>query len=298
MPLGKLPTFCLILVAAANLHPNATAMAQHQPKRGPPWKHAFELSEHAGRPSKKPAADDEFVIIRGANDIPAPGADDDVDYLISLGYRGIWTSEAGPWNSETPGADDTDGVIHYTMRYDGLRLGLAVDPGAPSARNGAVFAADFDRRFVTFGLGLTASYAPADPSADLDLPDFGAWTVGARFSVGGLDVSGEIRKAANTAGDAGPATGAGWDEEWNLGARYRWGHNDISLAYAYGENRPEPAAAGDDKLDAAALSYARKLIGGVEWSINLLWTDRDAAAASGPAGLDGTSLSTAVRLSF
>ena len=143
-----------------------------------------------------------------------------------------------------------------------------------------------------------AGYASTDALTDLAVPDMDAWTVGARFDVGGVQVSGSIQVGGDTRDDVSLLAGAGWDEAWNLGARYRWGRNDVSLAYLYGENRPNLSAPGDDKLDTATLSYARELDGGVQWSINLYWADQDGTATQSPADYDGTALSTAIRLSF
>ncbi len=125
-----------------------------------------------------------------------------------------------------------------------------------------------------------------------------AVTIGARFDVGGLRVSGGFQMGNESRDDAKPLATSGWDETWNLGARYRWGRNDVSLAYAYGENRAVLNAPGDDKFDAATLSYVRKLDRGVKWSVNLLWADHSGQATGSADDNDGTALSTAVRLSF
>lgn len=276
------------------------------------WGNGLELSKGGLALSQKSIKDESFII-RDASDSPIPGVEANVDHRMSLGFRGIWSAEtdlANPQESVSSSAEADEKIIYYTMRYDSIRLGLSYFPGtqretdssaasnAPSEQDSIALGANYDRRFDRIGVGVSAGYASTDAFSDLAIPDTDAWTVGARFDVGGLRVSGGVQLGGDSGDDVKLLAATGWDEAWNLGARYRWGRNDVSLAYAYGENRHDLEAPGDDKLDTATLSYARKLDGGVQWSINLFWADHDGKATGNAIDNDGTALSTAIRLSF
>ena len=308
----------------------AAAGASDRIDPGSRWGRGLELSEGGRAHSNTPTRGENFVVIRDPRGSPVPGAS--VDHRMTLGFRGIWPTGSISSNRPTarplldwrhdgsglatsgPGLssseEDDEKIIYYTLRYDGIQLGLSyvsglergsdrsADSAAATNHDGIAVGANFDRRFDDFGVGVSAGYVSADAFDDLEMPDMDALTVGARFDVGGLRVSGGFQMANEPREDAKQLAASGWDETWNLGARYRWGRNDVSLAYAYGENRADLKAPGDDKFDAATLSYIRKLDRGVKWSVNLLWAAHSGQATGGAADIDGTALSTAVRLSF
>ena len=328
MPLQNHPTYLHTLFVTAILVTGGVAHAQTAgPRSGAEsaivdsgrndpasrWGRGLELSEGGLALSKKSTEGENFIVIQDAQGAPVLEMGTGVDHRMSFGFRGIWSSSAGLGMNEQhapSSAEDDEKFIYYTMRYDGMRLRLSYFPGMrrgldsstevnePSNHSGIALGANYDGRIDGFGIGVSAGYTSADAPNDLAMPDMDTWTVGARVDVGGLRVSGGIQLGEDTRDAALQSAPAGWDEAWSLGARYRWGRNDVSLGYAYSENRPGLQAPGDDKRDAAALRYNRMLDGGVEWSINLMWADRDGSTGGDFADTDGTALSTAIRLSF
>jgi hypothetical protein len=302
---------------------------------GSRWGRGLELSEGGFALSNTPIKGDGFVVIQDASGtlIPGPpGPEVSTDHRMTLGFRGIWPTDsrstdqpiARPlldWRhsgtgltTRGPGSaasdEDIEKIIHYTMRNDGIQLGLSyfqglergidnsAESGATTNPDGIALEANYGRQFYPYGIGLSVGYVAADAFDNRVLPHTDAWTVGARFDVGGLLVSGEFRMASDPREDGKQLAESSWDETWNLGARYRWGRNDVSLGYVYGDNRTVPKAPGDDKYDAATLSYVRELDRGVKWSVNLLWADHSGETISDRDESGGTALSTAIRLSF
>ncbi len=279
---------------------------------GSRWGRGLELSADGRARSYSTSTGEKFVVNRDTLGSSVAGPGTVGDYRMTLGYRGIWptgsdltTNELGLSSSD----EDDEQIIYYTMRYDGIRLGLSYFPGlergaehsadsaAPTNHDGIALGANYYRWFDEFGVGVSAGYKLGDAFDDLATPDTETFTVGARFDVGGFRVSGAFQKGSEPREDADPSATSDWDEAWNLGARYRWGRNDVSLAYAYGENRAVLEAPGEGTFNAATLSYVREFDRGVKWSINLLWADHDSETTGG-ADDDGAALSTAIRLSF
>ncbi len=276
---------------------------------GSRWGRGFELSENARARSNSPGTGENFVVDRDALGEPGGG----IDHRMTLGYGGIWPTGSGLTMREgglSSSEADDEKIIYYTMRYDAVQLDLSyfsglgrgadrsADPAAAANRDGIALGANYDRRFDEFGVGLSAGYVSSDAFDDPRTPNTDTLAVGARFDVGGLRVSGGFHKGNEPREDANQPAAAGWDETWNLGARYRWGRNDVGFAYAFGENRAVLEAPGEDTFDAATLIYVRNLDRGIKWSVNLIWADHAGEATSGADGNDGTALSTAIRLSF
>ena len=143
---------------------------------------------------------------------------------MTLGFRGIWPTGSGSSNRPTarplldwrhdgsglaasgpglsPSEKDDEKIIYYTMRYDGLQLGLSyfsafergtdfsADSAASTSRDAIALGANFDRRFDDFGVGVSAGYVSADAFDEREMPNMDAVTVGARFDVGGFRLSG------------------------------------------------------------------------------------------------------------
>ena len=288
---------------------------------GSRWGRGLELSQGGRAHSDIPTKGEFFFVIRDTLGSPGPGAS--ADNRMTPGFRGFWPTArpvldgkhdgSGPTTSGpglSPSEKDDEKTIYFTMRYDDIQLGLSyfsglergtdlsADSAVPTNRDAIAFGANFDRRFDDFGVGVSAGYISADALNDLEMPNMDAVTVGARFDVGGFRLSGGFQMSNEPREDASQLVMSGWDETWNLGARYRWGRNDVSLAYAYGENGADLKARGDEKFDAASLSYVRKLDRGVKWSVNLLWADHSGETTGSADDTDGTALSTAIRLSF
>ena len=312
----------IAIVGAGNTAQAQTGGARHDAEvvagvsdrieSGSRWGRGLELSESGRAHFNTTPTSENFVVNRDTLGSSVVGPGTVGDDRMTFGYKGIWPTGSGLTTSElglSSSEEDDEKIIFYTMRYDGIQLGLSyfsglergaehsADSVAPTNRDGVALGANYHRWFDEFGVGVSAGYKSGDAFDDLATPDTKTFTVGARFDVGGFRVSGGFQKGNEPREDADPSATSDWDEAWNLGARYRWGRNDVSLGYAYGENRAVLEAPGEDMFDAATLSYVREFDRGVKWSINLLWADHDGETTGG-ADDDGAALSTAIRLSF
>ena len=84
-------------------------------------------------------------------------------------------------------------------------------------------------------------------------------------------------------------TKAGGDEldRWDIGGRYTWGPNAVSLGYIHLEKMKKETAAGK-------LSYSRSLGPGVQWSLDALWAEYENDGKSE----DGTAYTTGIKVAF
>ena len=87
-------------------------------------------------------------------------------------------------------------------------------------------------------------------------------------------------------------------EIFDVGVRYRWGPNGVSLTYSHGENEGVIATTGEDEKDASMLSYSRTLGPGVKWSVNLLYADYKGEDVGSADDNDGMAFSTSIRMGF
>ena len=278
---------------------------------GSRWGRGLELSEGGRAQSNTTATSENFVINRDTFGLPGQGTI--FDHQMTLGFRGIWPAGSALTATEpdlSSSKDDDEKITYYTMRYDGIQLGFSYSSvlergadhltylAAPTKHDVIALGANYDRRFDEFGVGVSAGYLSANAFDDLETPGTETFTLGARFDMGGLRVSGGFQKGNELRENANQLASSDGDKVWNLGARYRWGRNDVGFTYAYGENRAVLNAPGEDTFDAATLSYVRKLDRGVKWSVNLIWADHGGESTSGADDNEGAALGTMIRLSF
>jgi predicted porin len=83
----------------------------------------------------------------------------------------------------------------------------------------------------------------------------------------------------------------------DIGARYSFGANAVSLGYRTGEMEAEKSAVGDEEEDAFMASYRRTLGPGVNWTANLIWADVQDDGTTGKSN-DGWAISSSIRLIF
>jgi predicted porin len=216
------------------------------------------------------------------------------------------------------GDNDSNKISYYSPRFGGFQLGASYIPrfdgGFQSAGqsipagqtstayyDGIALGANFDRKFDKFGIGVAAGYlaaeAPDSPAANV--PDPSAWNVALRLDFGPFRVAGAFKKNDDMRASRGASTTISTSGEiYDVGVRYRWGPNGVSLTYAHGESEKELAIPGDNEKDTAMLSYARNLGPGVKWSVNLMWADYTGEIAGSSDDNDGTALTTSLRMSF
>ena len=280
--------------------------------------------------------DEAYLIIRGSFGQLTLGSEDNAGHLMTIGYSGSWATgvgqnlsfDVGDWITIPPGFNrdfdstindprlrsgdnDSEKITYYTPRFEGFQLGFSYIPEFAQDMNGSVasvsavyhdgiaLGANFDRKFDQFGIGIAAGYLSAESADGIANPDPDAWNIAARLDFGGFRVAGAFKKNNDMRDSAGASVlTSNSGEIWDVGVRYRWGPNGISLVYSHGEGEAVIATPGDDELDASILSYARTLGPGVKWSVNLFWADYTGETPGSTDDNDGMALTTALRLSF
>jgi predicted porin len=280
--------------------------------------------------------DETYIIIRGSFGQLTLGAEDNAGHLMTIGYSGSWATGVGQsvtfdqsdWITTPPGFNkdfdgtvndvrlrsgdnDSDKITYYSPRFGGFQLGVSYIPEfaqdtagsvasvSAAYHDGIALGANFSRKFDQFGIGVAAGYLTADSPDGVAVPDPDAWNLAARIDFGGFRVSGAVKKNNDMRDSVGTGTATSNSGTiFDVGARYRWGPNGVSLVYVHGENEAVIATPGDDELDSGMLSYARNLGPGVKWSVNLIWADFKGEDVGSSDDNDGTALTTAVRMNF
>ncbi len=280
--------------------------------------------------------DEAYLIIRGSFGQLTLGSEDNAAHMMTIGYSGSWATGVGQnltfdqsdWVTIPPGFNkdfdstindvrlrngdnDSEKISYYSPRFGGFQLGISYIPEFAQDMNGSVasvsaayhdgiaLGANFDRKFDKFGIAVAAGYLTADSPDGIATPDPESWNIALRLDFGGFRVSGAFKNNDDQRDSNGASTlTSNSGEIFDVGVRYRWGPNGVSLVYAHGEGEATIATPGDDELDAAMLSYARNLGPGVKWSVNLFWVDYTGEDAGSADDNDGTALTTALRMNF
>ena len=250
------------------------------------------------------------------------GALDEAGYEMTIGYYGspVATNtgnqtlefDIGDWVpfSEGLGAlsaaagrvnisSDSDTVAYYTPRFNGFQMGVSYSRSANllDTENGEddvqlhdttgymtdiiAAAVNYNQKHGSTGVGAAFGYVTADePGKEKDDPQ--RWGGGLWVDFSGVKVGfGYVRH--------NEVMKAGGDEldRWDIGGRYTWGPNAVSLGYIHLEKMKKETAAGK-------LSYSRSLGPGVQWSLDALWAEYENDGKSE----DGTAYTTGIKVAF
>ena len=254
---------------------------------------------------------------------------------MTTGYLGTWSTGVGQlmafdttdWVSRpgTVGAgplnrvdvtSDGENISYYTPRFAGFQFGVSYIPSTDEDVNnqralsggnadfeGWSLGVNFNRKFGDVGVGIAAGYNTMKESTANAGADPEVWGVGARFDFAGfrLGVSWVDRKSQDTAALAfnSAATISG-QETLELGARYMFGPNAVSIGYATSESDSVQAARNGDESDTVFLAYRRTLGPGVSWKVTAIFADFDDGLAGAPAGNSnsGKALTTSIAIRF
>jgi predicted porin len=186
--------------------------------------------------------------------------------------------------------------------------------------------ANFDRKFNQFGVGVAAGYvrgkSPGASGADTattwaNTDDPTTWGVGASLEFGPFKVAlgyrqnNDVRDNFGAAGGvpagtpvAGAGSGTSLDGSlYDIGARYTFGPNAVSLTYRSGDIEGTRADTAEPEEQAFMASYRRTLAPGVNWDANLIYqnSETEPAAVAGtnaPREVSGWAITTAIQLNF
>ncbi len=242
------------------------------------------------------------------------GSIDEASYEMTFGYHGSTGNrntgnqtlefDVGGWvpNSiDGLGAsagrvnltNDADTVAYYTPRFNGFQMGVSYSRSAAAGDSAHLHttagmmkdivaaAINYNQRHGDTGVGAAFGYVTAnEPNPAMDDPQ--NWGGGLWVDFSGVSVGvGYVRH--------NEVTRAGGDEldRWDIGGRYSWGPNAVSLGYIHLERMEEETAAGK-------LSYSRGLGAGATWSLDALWAEYEVGSES----QDGTAYTTGIRWRF
>ena len=210
-------------------------------------------------------------------------------------------------------SSDADTIAYYTPRFNGFQMGVsysrsgaedsgqlnstadtaakptvivkdgepAVDSGKPGYTQKDIVAAamNYNQKHGDTTVGAALGYVTADePNPAKDDPQ--RWGGGLFVDFSGVRVGvGYVRHNEQTMGDE--------LDRWDIGGRYSWGPNAVSLGYIHLEKATKETAAG-------RLSYSRSLGSGVTWSLDALWAEYEV----GNESQDGTAYTTGIKAKF
>jgi predicted porin len=221
--------------------------------------------------------------------------------------------------------NDSNKVSYFTPRVAGFQLGASYIPNfTQNTQNGTgatelgtvskdvyhegwALGLNFDRKFDGIGIGIAAGYLTAkSPGVQAtqtatrfkNTDDMSAYIVAARVDFGPFRIAGAFRENMDVRDDIGASFTTSLDGSmFDVGARYTFGRNAVSIGYVNGEAEGA-ITPGDDKEQDFIVSYRRTLAPGVAFHANLFYVDV-ADEVSGPnSEVAGWALTTAIRLDF
>jgi predicted porin len=217
-------------------------------------------------------------------------------------------------------SSDAEHVSYFTPRFSGFQLGASYIPSAQEDVNnqrasttvldseGWSMGINYVGKFGGVGVGIAAGYATMNESAGaagntVGIDDPEVWGIAGRFDFGGFRVSAswvDKNDQSATVGGVGVAGGGAGQEALEVGARYTFGPNAVSIAHMSVENDSQLLAADGDESRSTFISYRRTLGPGVSWHAVAIFAEHDNGAAGAASGTsnDGEALVTSIRISF
>ena len=289
--------------------------------------------ELEGDHNENNVTDEARVWFRGAFGEVRLGADDGAAQLMVLGYQGSWATQNGlnlnfdvnelipqpaGYNLRITGArldlSDTDNekITYITPRFGGFQVGgsYARDVGGgldyDSAKDQSLgkgkaedwisVAANFDKKFGSFRLGVAAGYVQEKSSSKGNGRNPTEWGGGVLVESGPVRVSAGFKTVDDyfSANDVTSHEG----EHFDVGVRYTMGAHKIGLAYYTSSTDAAVATAGEDEVAVLWATHSMTLAPGVSWKNTIGWADWDGEGTSATADNDGWGAATHIALSF
>jgi outer membrane protein OmpU len=274
--------------------------------------------------------DEHWMRISGSFGEVRLGTGDAAAQAMTTGYLGTWATgvgqnlafDTGDWISNpaavsvsTVGRVDvtSDGeqISYFTPRFAGFQAGISYIPSTDEDVNnqralsggnadfeGWSLGVNFDRKFGGVGVGIALGYNTMNEST-AGRTDPEVWGIGARVDFSGfrLAASWVDRDSQETAG----VTSVTGQETIEVGARYTFGPNAVSISHLSGESTATSNATGDgDEGRSTFVAYRRVLGPGVFWKVTGIFADFDnnATGAVAATSNDGEALTTSIEIRF
>jgi outer membrane protein OmpU len=213
-------------------------------------------------------------------------------------------------------SSDAEHLSYFTPRFAGFQLGLSYIPSAQEDVNnqrasttaadaeGWSMGANYVAKFSGVGIGIALGYATAEESAGgagntAGVKDPESWGIAGRFDFSGFRVSASWvdRNSQDTV--AAPTAGNG-QETLEVGARYTFGPNAVSISHLSGETDSVIAARNGDEVKSTFIAYRRTLGPGVSWKVTGILADFEEGLAGSASGAsnDGEAVTTSIAIRF
>lgn len=276
--------------------------------------------------------DETWMRISGSFGEVRLGTGDPAAQAMTTGYLGVWSTnvgqnhafDIGDWITNptaTVGAStvgrvdltsDAEHISYFTPRFSGFQAGVSYIPSTVEDVNnqrqltgggdtdGWSFGLNYVGKFSGVGVAAAVGYVQTNEST-VNRDDDSAWGVGLRvdfqgFRVGVSWVDNDSQENKTT----GVTAGVG-QETFELGIRYVFGPNAVSLGYQNAETTATSNAAGDgDEIESFVIAYRRTLGPGVFWKVTGFTADFDDGLTGAAAGNsnDGEALTTSIQVRF
>ena len=275
--------------------------------------------------------DENWMRISGSFGEIRLGSGDAAAQAMTTGYLGTWSTGVGQlmafdttdWiqndtGSSTVGrvdlSSDAEQISYYTPRFSGFQAGLSYIPSdnedvnnqralnAAGDRDGWSMGVNYATKMNGVGIGVAAGYATEDETT-VNRSDREVWGVGARIDFSGfrIGISWVDREEQHSTVDNVTNAGGQGQEHFEIGARYTFGPNAVSIAHLNQETDGSQASGfnGDESI-VTAVAYKRTLGPGVAWKLTATRAEFNdgATGALANASNDGEAITSSISLRF
>jgi outer membrane protein OmpU len=275
--------------------------------------------------------DEHWMRISGAFGEIRLGTGDAAAQAMTTGYLGSWatnltltqafdttnwvtrpSSIAVTFGNRVDVSSDGEHISYFTPRFAGFQLGVSYVPSADEDVNnqralsgsnadfeGWSAGVNFDRRFGDIGIGLAAGYAFMNESAAAAIDDAHVWGLGGRFDYKGFRIAASWVDKNNQSSTTGTFVASG-REAFEIGARYTFGANGVSVSHISAKSDSRNVTANDDRAKSTFIAYRRILGPGVSWHLAAIFADFEDGTpnVAGASSNQGEALVTTIVVVF
>lgn len=274
--------------------------------------------------------DEAYVAVSGKWGEVRIGSEDNAAHLMVTPTSGSWATNVGQnlnfdvadWIAYPAGhkldkttrlevgEGDAEKITYFTPRVAGFQAGISYMPSGDEDNqslstatvdivNGWAVGTNYRGKFSKVGVGLAAGYAEAQPaqsaSTVLIKSDPKGWSASGKVSFSGVTLAAGYLRTINRDGTSTTDNGG---TSLDLGAKYDFGKNHVSIGYVRNESEADRAVVGEDESDRMQVSYRRDLGAGIQYRLNLSYADYQGENAGSADDNEGVAVHTSVRLSF
>lgn len=276
--------------------------------------------------------DENWMRISGSFGEVRMGSMDGAAQAMTTGYMGTYSTGVGQsvgfdtreW-IQAPAAvtgastvhrvdltSDGEAIGYYTPRFSGFQFGISYHPSSNEDNatrelktagdsEGWSLGVNYVGKFSGVGIGIAAGYNDMEEST-VGQSDPEVWGVAARVDFQGFRVSASWIDQDSQETIATGVTAVPGVESLELGLRYSFGPNAVSIGYLSAEAQTAQVTAGGagDESEVVMLAYRRTLGPGVNWTLSAIFAEFDNGALGAAANTsnEGEALVTSVKVSF